>query len=65
MNLLLEKKQQTLRLSWWLPWSKHPTVTVLTRRCAPFVYKPLITIWYLSPIYAPLGLCDSDEREEG
>ena len=48
--------------------------TILTQNYAPFVYK--LPPYYLhefagevylhvSPIYASLGLCDSDEREEG
>ena len=46
--------------------------TILTWHYAPFVYKPspyylyeFAAEVYLSPIYAPLGLCDSDEWEEG
>ena len=42
--------------------------TVLTGNYAPFVYKPPLLFAsevYLSPISAPIGLYDSDKREEG
>ena len=48
-------------------------ITELTRHYAPFVYKPPPPYYlhefaaevYLSPIYTPLSLCDSNERQEG
>ena len=56
--------------TYYVRWNDYVSVntdTVLTRHYTPFDYylHGFAVEVYFSPIYAPLGICDSDEREEG